>query len=894
MSRAIAGPWARATDAWTSLLLRCYPLDFREEMGPAMRDAYRDRFDDALRERGAPGLVAAWFAALGDALRNGTGERVQPSIGWRRSGRWGRDGERVVRRLVRAPVFALSVVATIGVGLAAFAVVYTAVANVLLAPLPYDRPEGLHFVWRSYPWIDLDRGWTAGSDVAALAKRPEVEAAAALRPATGVTLTMANDRGDARPREVRRMNVSPELFTILGVPPMLGRVFHANEVGPDRPAQVVMSYELWSSLGADSALVGRDVRLEGEPYRVIGVMPRGFRFVRHSSLGAPERADLYATLQLHIAETNPGAGAFAALVRRRDGVSPEAFAAAVAAVGAAVDRDHMRSRGMTLYAVDAREDLVKDVRPAIVVTAIAATLLVVVLTANLASLLLVRASGREREFAISRALGADGAAIARATVLEGAVLGAVGGALGAALALWGSRTLMGLTPLDFPRREALALDAGGALVTVLVGLTLGIVAGLIPALWAARLPLGGLVAASARAGGGRRGLVRRGILVAQVALSFILLCSGALVVRTLGALLRSDPGFRTADVMTLRIPITQARFPTNADANRIHQAVEDRLRAIPGVESVGAVSVLPMTAATDQNSAQFPGAPGNTGETEHDAPLVDIFTARAGFVETLGIRVLEGTPFQRPYRAGRTEVMIDATLARTFFPNGGAVGRTVRIGDDSAVVAAVIAQPRQYDLHADGRGQVYLRDEVSTYGTLSWTLRTTVSPASLAPAIDAAIRDVDPGLAVADLRPMESIVEDALRQRRLTATLVSGFAVTALLLTAVGLFGTVASAVLKRRHELAVRMALGAHHGAVLRLLLGESARLVVLGLLIAVPGFVAAGVALERVLVGVSRWDPLSLTGVTLGLAGVALVASWLPARRVLGIQPGSALRGE
>lgn len=881
----------RISDGLSGLLVRFYPVDFREEMGQDMREAYHDRFGDALRRRGRLGLVVAWFAAIGESARNAVGERARPSIKWRRSGQWGADAERVVKRLVRAPLFALSVVATIAVGLAAFSVVYTAVFNVVLKPLPYDRPEGLYVVWRNYEWIKLDRGWTAGTDIIELSKLSQVERVAAVRPPQGLTLTMPND-ASARPREVRLMPVSPELFPMLGVRPALGRVFRADETGPGKASQVVLSHEMWRTLGGDSALVGGSIQLEGKPATVIGVMPPNFRFVRQTGDRVPERADMYATLPMDLAKMSPMAGAFGAVVRKRDNVSEEAFLAAIASLGASIDREHMKGRGLKLYAVNAREDLVSAVRPALIVMACAAALLVVVLTANLASLLLVRATEREREFAISRALGADGSALARATVLEGAVLGMMGGAVAAAIALWGSRTLMTLTPADFPRREALALDANGALVAIATGLALGVIAGIIPAVWAIRLPLGRLLALANTRAGARRATFRRVMLVAQIAMSFILLCSGALVVRTLDGLLRANPGFNAQDVVTLRIPITQQRVPTNAEANVLHQRVEDVLRAIPGVERVGGGSSLPMTAQSDQRNVSMPGAPGNTGEEAHDSPLSDIFTARAGYVETLGIRVVEGAAFQQPYRAGAREVMIDETLARTFYPAGGAVGRRINIGKDSAQVVAVIGHARQYDVNADGRPQVYARDEDGTYGPLSWTLRTSIDAASLTPSINAAIREVDPTLAVANIRSMSAIVEDALRPRRLTATLVGGFALTALLLTAVGLFGTVASAVLRRRHEMAIRLALGAHHGKVLRLLLGESARQIALGLVIAVPGFLAAGAVLDRVLVGVSRSDPLTIAGVAIALAAIAMLASYLPARRVMGIQPAKALK--
>ena len=288
-----------ASERWFRLLLLFYPADFREEVGSALVETYRDRCRAALRHGGVVSLGAVWLRALADSVVNGLAERARPAIAWRRSGNWGRDMEGVVRRLSRAPLFALTVIGTLTIGLGAFATVYAVVDKVLLDPLPYEDSDDLYFVWRDYTWISLDRGWLGGTDVAALDTAGGViEGAVGLRRLTR-TLTQA---GGGEPVEVGVMVSTPELFRMLGAQPALGRGFSPDESGPERPAVVVLGHDLWANrFGADSTILGAEIRLSELPFTVIGVMGPDFRFVRHSSLGPPEGADAYITFDYDLA-----------------------------------------------------------------------------------------------------------------------------------------------------------------------------------------------------------------------------------------------------------------------------------------------------------------------------------------------------------------------------------------------------------------------------------------------------------------------------------------------------------------------------------------------------------------------------------------------------------------
>lgn len=881
------------SERWFRQLHRLYPPDFRDDMGNALVEAYRDRAREALNRGGIIRLAAVWVRALVDSLRNGPHERARPAVSWRRSGNWGRDAELATRRLIRKPGLVIAMVGTLSVGLGLFAVVYTVVQKILIEPLPYEEPDDLYFVWRDYrAYFDLSRGWLGGTDVAELQK-----AGGVIEDATGLLrlLTTFSVREGQDATEIAVMVTSPNLFDVLGVQPVLGRGFAASEVGPKRPNVLVLTHELWSRLGADRAILGTDVRLNGEPFAVIGVLPPKFSFVRNASLGPPQRADAYTTFNMNLAETNPDAGSYAGLIRARRGTPPQVVAAAVDAVGRAVDARDFKNRGLKLYPVGLKPDLVSGVRPALLVLGFAGVLLVLVLMVNLASVLLARAAQREHEFAVSRALGANGAAIARATLFEGVLLGLGGGAAAAIAAIWGTRTLIALAPMDLPRREAVAVDWQIAAVVLGLGVLLGLLAAIAPATWAARVSLSSLLASSAVRGGGGHGRMRRTMVVAQVTLSIVLLSTGGLVVRSFDQLLRSDPGFVPEGLLTVRVPMPEQFIPKVEDAVALQERVEQALGTIAGVTGVSATSALPLTASANQNTIRIPGAPGNTGNADKDAPLVDMIGTRASYFDVMAMRFVEGRGFDRLRRDGVREAVIDRSLARQFFPAGSALGARIPRGNDqSLTIVGVVDQARLYDVHQDGRPQVYLRAEDWGYRTLAFVLRTARDPNDLIPEVRSSIRRIDPRLALADMRTMNDVVGDALRRQRISAVLISGFSVGALLLAAMGLFGVISGSVTRRRHELAVRLAIGANHNRLLWLVLGEGAALVVIGMLIGAPGIYLAGRLMRGVLVGVSPLDPPTLLAVAAGLGLVTMIACYLPARHVLGIDPAQSLRLE
>jgi len=888
--------WLGISDRWFRLLGLLYPPDFRDEMGNALAEAYMDSARDALKNRGRIHLMTLWFRALMDSFRNGPGEHTRPAVFWRRSGNWGRDIELVRRRLVRSPVFALSTIGTLTVGLGMFAFVLTAVQRILLDPMPYKDPGNLYYVWRDYgPIADVTRGALGSLDIVELQKSSAViHGVAGIRPMLGGIFSLHEG---SEPMEIAVAHSSPNLFDLLGIKLELGRGFTAQEsgLGPGREQVIVLTHRLWKRLGGDPGILGTDVRLQGRPHTVIGVLPPDFAFVRSDPTAPPQRVDAYIPFDENLAAGKPANVGYGGIIRVRPGSGPEAAAAAVDAAGRVINARDFGGRGLRLYPVELKSDTISRIQPVLVALGAVGMVLVFMLMVNLASVLLARVSQREHELAVSRALGANTAAILRSTLIEGGMLGFAGGVLGALFASWGTKALVTLAPLDLPRRESIAMDWRIAAAVVAVGFLLGIGGAATPAVWAARTPLSSILAASSVRGGGGHSRWRRGMIVAQVALSFVLLISGALVARSFERLLHADPGFRPDGVFTVKLRTPPEFFPKPADAIGFQDRVQDALASIPGVQSTGAASALPLTAsgvfATFQQPITAPGAPGNTGDADRDKLTVDFIGLRSGYVETMGMRLLAGRSFTRLRKTGVAEALIDTGIARRFFPDGNAVGSQILAGNRPLTIVGVVSQPRLYGLHADGRPQLMVRAEDFGMRPLFYVMKTTRDPHSLLPDVTAAIRRIEPRVPVGDPRSMDDLVQASRSPQAMGASLVGTLAFAALLLTAMGLFGVVAGSVTRRHHELAVRLAVGADHHRILRMVLGEGALLVSAGLLIGAPGVYFGYRAIRGLLVGVSPYDPLALLAAALGLLTVAMVACYIPARRVLKIDPAQML---
>jgi putative ABC transport system permease protein len=880
-----AGRLIRFSKTWFRLLLRLYPPDFRDGMGHALVETYQDRVHEALGSGGSLRIASVWWAALRDSLRNGLGERLRPAVSWRRAGDWGRDFEKVSRRFLQKPLFLMAVLATLTVGLGTFAVVYIAVDEILIEPLPYPNSEDLYMVWGKER--DLNHLMITGPEIAGLQKSGGmIEAAAALQ--YGSTTVLADANSDAM--RIPAMAVSANLFDLLGVRPELGRGFRPEEEGPNAPKVVVLNHGLWQRLGGDPAIIGAELKLSGEPYTVIGVMPPAFLFSGARSAPA-SKPDIYVPFEVNLAALPLGNSNFHAVIRVRHGARPEEVHRAVDAVGRFVDEGKLKW-DRTISPIGLHTEMVDEIRPVLLALGFAAVFLVLVLMVNLASLLLARAAEREREFAVARAVGANGAAAVRSILTEGGLLGLLGGVAGVLAGAWGTRLLVTLGPLDLPRRETISLDWKVGLVVVAVGIVLGLAAAVMPAVWAARVPLASLVSSSAVRGSAGSSRMRRALIVVQVALSLVLLSTGGLVVRSFERLLSADPGFNAEGVLTFNLGLSV--FDELGDSFAFQDRADAAIRALPGVTAVSSTNRLPLAGLVEVPLIRMPGAPGNTGDPERDSRTAAQLFVRPGYVKAIGMRLLQGRDFEEVRRESVREALIDRHLAQQFFPNSSPLGAPIVIGKDPAMtIVGVVDQARLSNIHSDDRNpHIMVRAEDYRRRPVYYVVRADRDPLALVPEIRKAIRQIDHRVAVSEVKTMKEIIAEELSEARISAVMIAGLALGALLLVAMGLFGVISGAVARRRGELAVRIALGATHDRVIRLVVVEGLRLVALGLLLGLPGIYISGQAVQGLLIEISPFDTPTLAAVVIVFFAVALIACYLAARRVTTIEPERLLR--
>lgn len=880
--------------ALEALLRRVLPPEDREALVGDMAELYADR---VRRLGGFRGRL--WYArhtlrfALALSTRTRTRTTREQGDGMMKG--MGEELFHAVRRLVRAPVFAGVSVLTIGVGIGAFASIYSVVDTVLLEPPPYAEPDRLVWVWRDY-WFGLHRGWLGGPDIAQLRQHTDVFDGVVAFRTGGRNLTGADGEN---PERVRIMAASADFFDVLGVSPALGRGFAPGEDAPDAPGHAVLGWDLWRThFGADPGIVGRDVYLDGEATTVVGVAPPGFHFVKHASLGPPEAADLFVPLRMDLASMSVGAGMFAGLARIRDGVNEARVDAAIQTVAADLDATEiMRHRGLKLWGIGLEEDLVSGVRPTLVTLLAAAGFLLLVLGANLTTLLLGRSGQRDRELAVRAALGAGKSRLLQSALAESAVLCLLGGILGVGLAWLGVDVIQAMAPEQLPRRWSLGVDGSVLAVAAAATLLMGLIGGAAPALRAVRGASAERLRESGRTGGGLSATrTRSGLVVAQLAMSLMLLVGAGLLTRAFVRLLGADPGFDGRAVLTTTVSLDPSRYPTDADVAEFDRRLRTAVSALSGVRAVGAVDALPLSAQASQSAIGFVDAPGNTGDAEEDMPLADIMLVTPGYVEATGMRVLAGRSIEeRDATDPRTMILIDDLLATRFFAGpAAAVGRTALFDGDTAVVVGVVDQARHYSVAADDRPQFYIPLAKNAVAELHYAVAAGSDPLVLAPEVRRVLDGIDVSAPMSETTTLAAIIEASLARERMSLTLLAGFAAGALLLATLGLYGVVSNAVTARTREVGVRIALGADRAGVLRMILGQGLRLALLGTLLGLAGATLASRLMAGVIVGLETRDPVVYAAVALLLCSVAVAAAWFPARRATRIDPTEALRAE
>jgi putative ABC transport system permease protein len=681
----------------------------------------------------------------------------------------------------------------------------------------------------------------------------------------------------------------------------MGRALTADDVRPEAPAVAVVSHQLWQTrLGARPDIVNQTVKLNGLPVTVVGVMPRDFQWFIRKASRSGKPPEMWSPLPM-VEQYRARRGRFmAAVAKLKPGVTQQQAQAEMDAIAARLEAQYPQfNKGWGVELVALREQFSGNARPALWVLFAAAGFLLLIACANVANLLLARGASRQKEIAVRTALGAGRWRVIRQLITESLLLAFVGGAAGVVLAWWGVDLLAALSPRDL-------LDLGGVRLSLPVlgfslGVTVltGVVFGLAPAIEATRLDTGETLKEGGRSGtAGRRGSRLRAVfVVAEVALALVLLVGAGLMIRSFVRLQSVSPGFDSAGLLTMRVVLPNSSYPEEHQRITFFKQAVERLGNLPGVEAAGAASFLPMTGMAAATSFAIDGRP--SPEAGAERPGCDVRVTDMNFFRTMRIPLLRGRTYdERETTEARRVLVINEALARKYFPGEDPLGKRLVVNMSNepqpTEIIGIVADVKHRGLDAGAEPTVYMPHPELSYNGMSLVMRTKGDPQALAASAQREIQAIDPEQPVADVRTMEQWLAESVARARFSAMLLGVFAVLALLLATVGIYGVISYTVTQRTHELGIRVALGAQRSDVLRLVIGQGLALAGVGVALGLVGAFALTRLVRSLLYEVSATDPLTYVGLSLFLLLVALLACYLPARRATRVDPMQALRYE
>jgi predicted permease len=800
------------------------------------------------------------------------------------------------RRLSRTPGFTLLALATLALGIGANAALFSVVNAVLLQPLPFSRPDGVYVIWARH--TSTDRYPLSLPEFCDYRDRNR-----SLEAVAGLAGWSGNLAGQDTTERLPGVRVSGNLFEMLGVSAAVGRTLRPSDDEAASGKVVMLSHGLWQRrFGGDPSIVGRPVTLNGEPYIVVGVLPREFLFpmpdIDLAIPLAPEldpwRHDRESTSFLRI------------LARSREGARPDAIAADLEEIGRRLREEfpgtYARHKGVLVTPF--REELTRNFSRTLLLLMAAVALLLLVACANLANLMLVRATSRQREVAIRQALGARPSRLARELLAEAALLSFAGAALGILLAWWTVPALVSLSPTAMPRSQEIGLNFTVLAFTAVVAVVAGLGFGLVPA-WRAlgSAPNRDLQSSRGGTGSAESSRARGAIVAAEVAVMVVLLSGASLLYRSFHAVMRIEPGFAT-ETLTVRLSLPRKDYPDNATISRFYELLEARLLAIPGVQSVAATNHVPLNGAlatADYKVADRPPA------SEDQLPTALYRMVTPHFFRTMGIPLVAGRAFLESDRVESPAVaIISQSFARESFPDRDPVGRQLQVKDTpegfrSIEIVGVVGDVRHGSLESSAEPHLYVPYHQVPPSLLVWLAQTQFvlvraegDPLAMGEAVRRAVHAVDPDVASAGARTSGSYFAAAAAARRFGVLLIATFALIALVMAAVGIYGVVSSTVAQRTRETGLRLALGAGAGDILSLVLGEGMKRTAWGIAVGLAASFAAARGFRSLLFGVEAADPASYTGAAVLLLAVTLAASIVPALSAARLDPLRALREE
>jgi putative ABC transport system permease protein len=796
------------------------------------------------------------------------------------------------RMLRKSPSFTFFAVAVLALGIAANSAIFSIADNVLVRPLPYRDSNRLVMVWEDASAYGFPKDTPALGNFADWKSRNQV-----FEDVSAIAGASLNLTGDGNPEDLIGKRVRTNLFSVLGVTPALGRDFRPDENLPGSTHVAILSHGLWlRRFGGDPEIVGKEITLNFEKCTIVGVMKRGLQFPdRETELWVPSR---FTTEQL----ANHGNHFLQVIARLKPGISLKTANANLATIAAQLEKENPDSNAkIGAFAVPLREELAGEVRPAILMLVGAVCFVLLIACANVANLLLSRATGRRRELAMRLALGATRGRVIQQMLTESVLLSLFAGAAGLLLSVWGTKFLATLIPAGFAPLAGTGVDARVLFFTMFVSLTTGILFGIIPA---SRVSQFHLTPALNQGGGhgsvgsgGHR--LRDALVVCEVTLAIVLLAGAALLIRSLQNLYHLDPGFRADHVLVMRTPLPRQKYEAFAPRVAFYDQVLAKVEALPGIIAAGYTTWVPLTNTGGATGITIQGKP----EPAPGSILIpNTRIISLDYMKTLQMKLIEGRAIEERDGTGKLPVaLINQTMARNYWQGENPIGKQFKVGGYNEkspwiAVIGIVGDVHQAGLDVPARAEMYLPYQQQDFGYEPEYLavRTSGDPMALAETVRQQIWSVDKEQPVAGMMPLEDLVDENLSSRRMQASLLSGFAGLALLLVTLGIYAVLSFAVTQRTQEIGVRVAMGAQPRDVLRMIFAQGFKLFLIGAAIGLAAALALSRALVHLLFGVSAYDPASFASVTVLLAAVALLACYVPARRATRVDPLIALRYE
>lgn len=795
------------------------------------------------------------------------------------------------RAFIRTPRFTVPALVALALGIGATSAIFSVVRGVILKPLPYRDPDRIVSIWETNVTRGQQRGIVAPANFVEWKERSRSFEYLGMTGPTRLSFLL-----NGQPYEVSGLQASAEVFLALGVTPLIGRTFTAQEDLRGSDGVILLAHEFWQSrFGGRSDLVGTTIAVNGTARTVVGVLPPGFTI-------EGQRADFFVPYgwTIETLRAAPGRGISHAIARLRDGVTLSHASDEMARLMAQLEKEApRRNAGRSVALVPIHELTTETIKPALLVLSGAVALVLLIACVNVANLLLARSTVRQRELGLRTALGASRSRLLRQMLTESLLLALIGGAAGFALAVAFHRGLLALVAnrIPVPRLDQVALDLPVVGFTVLTALGTGVLFGLIPALMASSSASESLQEGGRHSAGPRSRRMLGSLVVVEVALALVLLTGAGLLIRSFIHLQNVNPGFRPEGVLTSRVSLPNARYSEPAAQSAFFDAAIARIRALPGVQSAAGVAFLPMAG---------PGIGTSFYRLDRQRPVdgqlpgTQVRPVTPHFFRTFGIPHLSGRDFSDADRADSLPVAIVSDgLVKRIFPGEDPIGKRLHVNirgpeGQQVQIVGVVGDIKFGSLDADTGMAVYVPHSQLTIGLMTFVTRTSVEPMSLAGSIAGVVREIDPELPLSDVKTMSEVVGDTLARPRTVSTLLTAFALIALVLAGVGVYGVMAYSVSQRTQEIGVRMALGASAESVFRMVLGQAMRLVAIGVAAGLAAAAALSRLLDALLFQTDPLDPVTFGSTALVLMAVAAVASSVPALRGMRVTPNEALRAQ